>query len=198
MATSRSGDPVLRWAGEARRAEKATGVPASVLLGLISVESGGLEGRTSSAGAGGLTQFMPGTAAQYGVNVQPGHAAAQIMGAARYLVALGWAKDPNLALKSYNAGPGNPGAAGDYDRKVLSAARRYVGAGGSSGSTSTGGAQAPDEPASSPSSDGGGVIDEGKRSDALKALTWVALAAGGTALIGLGLTRTMGLRGGAA
>lgn len=122
-------DPVLQWAADAKAAEQATGVPASVLLGLVRVESGGIEGRTSSAGAGGLTQFMPDTAREYGVDVRPGHARSQLVGAGRYLKALGWDRDPERALRSYNAGPGNWQIAETvtYARNVMSAARRYAG-----------------------------------------------------------------------
>lgn len=126
-------DPVRRWGGLAEQAEERFGVPANVLLGLIKVESGGQEGRTSSAGAQGLTQFMPGTARSIGVDVRPGHARSQVFGAAKYLKELGFQKNPQLALSSYNAGPGNPGAAGPYASNVLSAAKGYRGVSGGGG-----------------------------------------------------------------
>lgn len=146
-------DPVRRWASIAKAAEEHYGIPAATLLGLIKIESGGVEGRTSSAGAGGLTQFMPGTAKGFGVNVAPGHARSQIYGAAKYLKQLGYSSNPELALKKYNAGPGNPGAAGAYGRNVLSAAHGYGGVaadaqpssggggGGGGGGTTTPGGQ---------------------------------------------------------
>lgn len=118
-------DPVLQWLSEAKRAASRTKVPASVLLGLIGVESGGREGLTSSTGAQGLTQFEPGTAREVGVDVRPGHATSQIEGAAKYLVQLGFEKDPARALASYNAGPGNPAAGAGYAQKVLALARKY-------------------------------------------------------------------------
>lgn len=122
------------WIGLASRKYK---IPTSVLKGLIKVESGGDEGAISPAGAFGLTQFMPGTAKSYGV--KRGNARSQILGAAHYLSDLGFRKDPKLALSSYNAGPGNPGAAGDYADKVLAAA-------GSGGQLSRGGGISPIEP----------------------------------------------------
>lgn len=121
-------DPVLQWAADAAAAERATGIPASVLLGLTRIESGGREGLTSSAGAGGLTQFMPGTAREYDVDVRPGHARSQLLGAGRYLKALGFEKDPEYALAAYNGGPGNANIPETraYAGKVLAAARSYV------------------------------------------------------------------------
>lgn len=180
-----AGDPVLRWVGDARVASKATGVPVDVLLGLVAVESGGVEGRTSSAGAGGLTQFMPGTARSYAVNVAPGHAPSQLMGAARYLVDLGYHRDPARALASYNGGPGKPQFG--YAAKVQAAARRYRGAGGT---------PAPAQPSSSPAAAApdasGELVTAQRRSDLVRAVTWVGLATGGIALAGLGVRRTVG------
>lgn len=182
-------DPVLRWASIARDAEAQTGIPMGVLLGLIKIESGGIEGRTSSANAGGLTQFVPATARQYDVDVSPGNARSQIIGTARYLRDLGFAQNPNLALKSYNAGPANPAAAGNYDAKVLSAARRY-------GANVTGAAalvksDAPEKP----TQDGGGLFDDASlRSSALTALVWTGLLIGGFTLIAVGAVRAAGAR----
>lgn len=178
---------VLRWAGLARRAEAQTGVPAHVLLGLVEIESGGIEGRTSSAGAGGLTQFMPSTAREYNVNVAPGHAWSQILGAAKYLKDLGFDRDRVLALKSYNAGPGNPGAAGDYADKVLAAARKYTGVGGNVPAAASGTVEAAARPAS------GGVLGTDVRSGATRALVWTSLVAGGVALAVIGTGRAAGL-----
>lgn len=116
---------VAKWAPLAQQASSKYGIPANVLLGLIQIESGGREGLTSSAGASGLTQFVPGTAKSYGVNTAPGHAASQIDGAAKYLKALGFGSDPTKALASYNAGPGNYRAGLGYASNVLAAAKQY-------------------------------------------------------------------------
>jgi soluble lytic murein transglycosylase-like protein len=185
-------DAVLRWVGEAKLAEKATGIPADVLLGLVSVESAGIEGRTSSANAGGLTQFIPGTAARYHVNVTPGHAHSQIMGAARYLVDLGYHNNPTRALNAYNGAQTIGGRPNPYASNVLRAARRYRGA---SGTSSTGPATVPTaggDPATTTTTAGGELIGADKRSGLLKALTWVALVTGGLALTGIGITRSTG------
>lgn len=104
------------------------GIPESTEAGLVTVESGGDPNAVSPAGARGTTQFMPGTAKSY--NVQYGNSPAaiesQILGSAHYLSDLGYAKNPKLALSSYNAGPGNPSAAGPYAANVLAAARKYA------------------------------------------------------------------------
>jgi soluble lytic murein transglycosylase-like protein len=177
-------DAVLQWVGEARLAEQQTGIPADVLLGLISVESSGVEGRTSSAGAGGLTQFIAGTAARYHVNVAPGHARSQIMGAAHYLVDLGFKSNPTRALNAYNGAQTIGGRPNPYAANVLNAAKRYRGASGASTTTT---------PAATPTAGGDSeLIGADKRSGLLKALTWVALVTGGLALTGIGITRTTG------
>lgn len=187
-----AGDPVLMHVGNARRAAKRYGVAAADIMGILSVEGGtSSSGRPvaprDGAGPASYGQFTYGTGASLGVKY--GDSASETDAVARYLVQLGYKDDRTRAIAAYNGGPGNPQY--DYAAKVENAAKRYAGAG-----TTTGGAAAPDEPATpaTSSSSGGGLIDEGKRSDALKALTWVGLAAGGTALIGLGLTRTVGLK----
>lgn len=118
---------VTRWAQDARIASARYHIPVNVLLADIQEESGGHEGETSPTGAGGLTQFEPGTAKSYDVNVAPGHALSQILGQAHYLEDLGFAKNPTKALASYNAGPGNPAAGMGYARTVLALAKNYEG-----------------------------------------------------------------------
>jgi hypothetical protein len=127
VAHAASASSVARWSALAAAAGAKWNIPPNVLLGLIDVESGGVEGLTSGAGARGLTQFMPGTASQYGVNVAPGHASSQIYGAAHYLHDLGYAADPTRALASYNAGPGNWQAGVGYAHNVLARANQYRG-----------------------------------------------------------------------
>lgn len=183
-------DPVLQWASLAQDAERATGVPTSVLLGLVRIESGGIEGRTSSAGAGGLTQFMPGTAPGYGVDVRPGHARSQIMGAARYLIALGYKRDPALALAKYNGGPGNPQPS--YARSVLAAAASYT--------RFDGGHHALTDPppapssASSSASSSGGLLTDGQASGLARFALAAVLIVAALALVWLGAAQSLGLR----
>lgn len=83
------------------------GVDPAVLKGLIRAESNFDPTVTSSAGAGGLVQLMPGTAASLGVTdrFDP---AQSIDGGARYLRQQldAFGGDLTKALAAYNAGPG--------------------------------------------------------------------------------------------
>jgi soluble lytic murein transglycosylase-like protein len=78
-----------------------------VLHGLIEQESGFDPSATSSAGASGLTQLMPGTASSLGV-ANPLNPTESIEGGARYLGQLMTQFGGNTedALAAYNAGPG--------------------------------------------------------------------------------------------
>lgn len=177
-------DPVLQYAGLAKDAERETGVPAAVLLGLTNVESGGNIHAVSPAGAFGLTQFMPGTAVTY--HVTRDDPRSQFLGAGRYLRDLGFARDPRTALAKYNGGPGNPQYG--YADEVLSRSKRY----GDVKVPNT--TSPPTKPAApTPSSSGGDVLG-GFGDQALHALLWAALALAGATLIGLGTARATGLR----
>ncbi len=83
------------------------GIDPSVLYGLIEQESGFDPSATSSAGAQGLTQLMPSTAASLGV-AEPLDPAQSIEGGARYLSGLlrQFGGNTANALAAYNAGPG--------------------------------------------------------------------------------------------
>jgi soluble lytic murein transglycosylase-like protein len=83
------------------------GLDPAVLHGLIEQESGFDPGATSSAGASGLTQLMPGTASSLGV-ADPMNPAESIEGGARYLGQLmsQFGGNTEDALAAYNAGPG--------------------------------------------------------------------------------------------
>tara|TARA_Y100000768_G_C23989945_1_gene691706 strand:+ start:1120 stop:4083 length:2964 start_codon:yes stop_codon:yes gene_type:complete len=114
-------------------AAKQFNIPAPVLAGLIETESAWNPEAVSSAGARGLGQFMPGTAAQFGVNVNDPKAS--IFGAAQYLRHLmdNYGFDLKMAIYAYNAGPGTiqqygPGATqenADYYPKVMRGATKY-------------------------------------------------------------------------
>lgn len=89
------------------QAATRNGVDPAVLHGLIEQESGFDPSATSSAGASGLTQLMPGTASSLGV-ANPLNPAESIEGGARYLGQLmtQFGGDTEDALAAYNAGPG--------------------------------------------------------------------------------------------
>ncbi len=89
------------------QAAARNGLDPAVLHGLIEQESGFDPSATSSAGAAGLTQLMPGTASSLGV-ANPLNAAESIEGGARYLGQLMTRFGGNTqdALAAYNAGPG--------------------------------------------------------------------------------------------
>jgi soluble lytic murein transglycosylase-like protein len=89
------------------RAAARYGLDPSILYGLIQQESGFDPSARSSAGALGLTQLMPSTAASLGV-VEPLDPAQSIEGGARYLSQQlhQFAGNTADALAAYNAGPG--------------------------------------------------------------------------------------------
>jgi len=81
-------------------------VPVSLLMALTRQESGFDPEAISSAGAQGLTQFIPSTAASYGVEYGAGkrERQSQETGAARLLSASGFKEDPWGALEAYTGG----------------------------------------------------------------------------------------------
>ena len=88
----------------AKAAARKHGVPEDLFLRLVQQESGWNPGAVSHAGATGLAQLMPGTAANLGVDPSDPHQ--NLEGGARYLRMMydrfgSW----RLALAAYNAGP---------------------------------------------------------------------------------------------
>jgi soluble lytic murein transglycosylase-like protein len=125
------------------------GVDPAVLKGLIKQESGFNPNAGSPAGAQGLTQLMPGTAASLGVtNV---HDPAQSIDAGAHYLRMQldrFGGDYGKALAAYNAGPGAVQRFGgvppyaetrNYVRNVLAFAAQYRQSGGA-------GAAAPSTP----------------------------------------------------
>jgi len=84
------------------------GVPPELAIAVAQAESGGNPGAVSPAGAVGVMQLMPATAAQLGVT-DPTDPAQNINGGVQYLSQLltEFNGDPQLALAAYNWGPGN-------------------------------------------------------------------------------------------
>jgi cell wall-associated NlpC family hydrolase len=115
------------------RAASRYGVDASLLAAMASQESGFNSQAVSPAGAQGLMQFMPSTAAGLGVNALDPSSA--IDGAARYMSSLTKQfGSTDLALAAYNAGPGTVSRYGgippysetqNYVRSVMSKAEAY-------------------------------------------------------------------------
>lgn len=103
-------------------AAKAFNIPAQIFHSLIDTESSWRPDAISSAGAIGVTQLMPSTAADLGVD--PWDPAQNIAGGAAYLSDQykkfgNW----NDALAAYNAGAGNIAAGQGYAAKVLAGAQ---------------------------------------------------------------------------
>jgi soluble lytic murein transglycosylase-like protein len=122
------------FAAEIDAAAKKYGVDSALLRGLIRQESNFNANATSPAGARGMTQLMPGTAAALGVN--PAIPAQAIEGGAKYLRQQldKFGGDPEKALAAYNAGPGAVQRYGgvppfaetqNYVRKVMAYAAEY-------------------------------------------------------------------------
>jgi soluble lytic murein transglycosylase-like protein len=122
------------YAAEIDAAAAKYNVDPALLRGLIRQESNFNANATSPAGARGLTQLMPGTAAALGVD--PSVPAQAIEGGAKYLRQQldRFGNDPAKALAAYNAGPGAVARYGgvppyaetqNYVRKVLGYAAEY-------------------------------------------------------------------------
>ena len=104
---------------EARRAAVKNRIPVDLFLRQIGAESGWNTKAVSPAGARGVAQFMPGTAAQMGVDpddpVQALHGAAKLM--RQHVDQFGSYRD---ALVAYNAWPGRVG------KPLYDETRKYV------------------------------------------------------------------------
>jgi len=95
------------YGSEITTAAQRNGLDPALLAGLIKQESGFNANARSGAGAQGLTQLMPGTAAGLGVT-NPLDPAQAIEGGAKYLKQQldRFGGDVARALAAYNAGPG--------------------------------------------------------------------------------------------
>ena len=106
-------------------ASERNGVSAKLVTALVNAESGGDPSAVSRAGAAGLMQLMPGTAAEYGVGNRF-DAYENVDGGTRYLHDLmkRYRNNVSLALAAYNAGPGAVDAA--HGIPPFSETRAYV------------------------------------------------------------------------
>jgi soluble lytic murein transglycosylase-like protein len=125
------------FGAEIDAAAASNGIDPALLKGLVSQESGFDPNARSGAGALGLTQLMPGTAAGLGVT-NPLDPAQSLQGGAKYLRQQldRFGGDEKLALAAYNAGPGAVARFGgvppyretqNYVTSVLSKAACYRG-----------------------------------------------------------------------
>jgi soluble lytic murein transglycosylase-like protein len=95
---------------------------------MIAAESGGNAMARSSAGAIGLMQLMPSTAAALGVD--PWKPAENLRGGIAYLAELlrAYQEDVRLALVAYNAGPQHANLVRDGRAVAYQETRRYLNA----------------------------------------------------------------------
>ncbi len=86
---------------------RTNGLPVALVNAMIDAESGGDPSAVSRAGAQGLMQLMPATAATYGV-FDPFDPDENVAGGCRYMHDLlaRYHNNVSLALAAYNAGPG--------------------------------------------------------------------------------------------
>jgi soluble lytic murein transglycosylase-like protein len=86
-------------------AARQTALPLPLLVAVARVESRVEQGARSDAGAEGILQLLPSTAAALGLD--PSRARTNVLAGARYLrQLLDRFESPDLALAAYNAGPG--------------------------------------------------------------------------------------------
>jgi len=111
------------WLQPIHDAAQRYGLPPALLTALVWSESAFKPNAVSHAGAIGLAQLMPGTAAM--LDVDPYEPLENLDGGARYLAAqLDRFGSVELALAAYNAGPGRVQAAGGIPN--IAETRSYV------------------------------------------------------------------------
>jgi soluble lytic murein transglycosylase-like protein len=101
-------------------AARDTGLPIAMLVAVGQVESNLVHEAVSSAGARGLLQVMPSTAAELALDVD--HPATNVLAGARYLRAmLDRFQSADFALAAYNAGPTAVDQAGGAPNSLVQA-----------------------------------------------------------------------------
>jgi hypothetical protein len=112
---------VARWAPTIYAASRTYGVPARFIAAIMTVETHGDPSAVSSAGAIGLMQLLPGTAASLGVD--PWNPTQNVFGGTHYLAMNGAATLDRsrlfYAAECFNGGPGNPAAGYGYALAVM-------------------------------------------------------------------------------
>lgn len=100
-------EPVARWSGLAEASAARHGVPVDLVLAVLWSESGGDPAARSPAGALGLMQLMPATAAE--LRVDPLDPRAAVDGGTRHLAFLARVLGGDWAavVAAYNWGQGN-------------------------------------------------------------------------------------------
>jgi soluble lytic murein transglycosylase-like protein len=167
VSTTLGGGTPSAYDAQITAAATKHGLDPALLKGLIRQESNFNPNARSGAGATGLTQLMPGTAAGLGVTDATDPAQA-IDGGAKYLKAQldRFGGDASKALAAYNAGPGAVAKYGgvppyaetqNYVTKVLGYAAEYRGAGAATTPATTAAAPLATAPVSLPASPSGSL-----------------------------------------
>ena len=107
--------------------DSENGFPKDTLKRIAFIETRlGANRNTSSAGAQGLFQFMPGTAKRFGVNVHDDYSSAE--GAAKYLKWLNnrYNGDWDKTVAAYNWGEGNVDKKYNNPKKIPTETKNYI------------------------------------------------------------------------
>lgn len=182
-------DPVLFHAASVADAEKSSGIPASVLLALLSVEGGtNPDGspRAPADGAGppSYGQFTYDTGQALGVRY--GDSRSEVNAIARYLKQLGYDSDPRRAVAAYNGGPANPQYG--YAEKVFARRARYRAFDGGHNPVSQ-------PPKAKADAKAGGLLSDEQNNGVVRFAIGAALVLVGVAGMGVGVARAAGVGG---